>query len=570
MADEEESFPRGRAVGQASAGAAPSGGGDAFLFGEKKPAGGAAKKTKKRKAAAAPAASAAAGDADADAVAENAMVAPKKVNLLTYKRLSVGMGLLGQVAEVKDHAVVLSLPDSLTGHVSFLELSERHAAAGDAEDDDDSELPTPAELLSVGDLVRCVVVNLHKSRGHAHVDVSLRPTLINSGLTTKSLVAGLGVAGTVDSVEDHGYTVDLGIAGTSGFVSFKDTASQSWKAGRPVECVVKELKKRKANKRVVMLGAMAEDVAEATVVDFPGLSLGSLQPGMLVNVKVKDVMRGGVTVTFLRHFVGVVDILHLHDGCIKTEKESMPEEGDKRSARILYVDQVNKVVGLTFKSGLCKMQGSLLPESIAIGTTFEDASVVRVDAVLGLCLSLPGVDTCTGFAHISRLSDERIEKVGKQHTVGTSHQCRVVSHSLLDGLANVSLEESVLAAPFLTYTDVKVGSAVSGKILSVETYGVIVGLTDRIRGLCPSLHLGELVVKNPQTKFKIGTKVQCHVLSVDAAKSRVVLSMKKSFTTSKLPQIMKYSEATPGTVCEGYISAVKDFGCIITVSTKAN
>lgn len=543
--NEEESFPRGRATGGASAGAAPSGGGDAFLFGEKKTSSaGAAKKASKKRKAAAPASTA--GDTDADAVAENAMVAPKKVNLLTYKRLSVGMGLLGQVSEVKDHAVVLSLPDSLTGHVSFLELSERHAAA--AEDDEDSELATPADLLSVGDLVRCVVVNLHKSRGHAHVDVSLRPSLINTGLSTKSLVEGLGVAGTVDSVEDHGYTVDLGIAGTSGFVSFKDAASQSWKAGRPVECVVKELKKRKANKRVVMLGAMAEDVAKATVVDFPDLSLGSLQPGMLVNVKVKDVMRGGVTVTFLRHFVGVVDILHLHDGCIKTEKEDMPEEGDTRSARILYVDQVNKVVGLTFKSGLVKMQGSLLPESIAIGTTFEDASVVRVDAVLGLCLSLPGVDTCTGFAHISRLSDERIEKVGKQHTVGTAHTCRVVSHSLLDGLANVSLEETVLAAPFLTYADVKVGSAVSGKILSVETYGVIIGLTDRIRGLCPSLHLGELVVKNPQTKFKIGTKVQCHVLSVDAAKSRVVLSMKKSFTASKLPRIMKYSEATPGTV----------------------
>ena len=189
---------------------------------------------------------------------------------------------------------------------------------------------------------------------------------------------------------------------------------------------------------------------------------------------------------------------------------------------------------------------------------------MRVDAVLGLCLSLPGVDTCTGFAHLSRISDERIDKIGRKHTVGTVHKCRVVSHSLIDGLANVSLEESILAAPFLTYSDVKVGSAVSGKILSVETYGVIVSLADRVRGLCPSVHLGELLVKNPQTKFKIGTKVKCHVLSVDAAKSRVVLSMKASFCESDLPRIMEYSDASPGTICDGFISAIKDFGCIIT------
>ena len=557
--DEDESFPRGRAAASSEASASAASESDGFLFGEKKRSGGTSSKKAKKKRKTSDVQS----EADADAVAENAMVAPKNVHLLTYKRLSVGMGLLGQVAEVKDHTVVLSLPDNLTGHVAFLELSERHAASAEAGEDADDP-PPPSELMSVGDLVRCVVVNLHKSRGHATIDVSLRPSLLNAGLTSKSLVDGLGVCGTVGSVEDHGYTVDLGIAGTSGFVRFDEAPSRSWNVGRPVECVVKELQKRKANKRVVLLGALPEQVAGAAVRDFPGLSLNSLQAGMLVNVRVASVLKGGITVTFLRHFVGVVDMLHLTDGCVGVSKTDLPKEGDKRAARILYVDQVNKVVGLTLKTGLLKLQAPVLPVSVRVGTTFESAEVVRVDAKLGLYLKLPGADACTGFAHISRLSDERIDKIGRKHSAGTTHQCRVVSHSLIDGMANVSLEESILAAPFLTYSDVTVGSAVSGKIISVEPYGVIVSLTDRIRGLIPSVHLGELLVKNPETKFKPGKKVKCHVLSVDAAKSRVVLSMKTSFCESDTPRIMQYSDVKPGTVCTGFISAIKDFGCILT------
>ena len=98
-----------------------------------------------------------------------------------------------------------------------------------------------------------------------------------------------------------------------------------------------------------------------------------------------------------------------------------------------------------------------------------------------------------------------------------------------------------------------VGAAVTGKVLSVETYGIIVSLSDRVRGLCPCVQLGELEVKNPHTKFKSGATVRCHVLSVDTERNRVILSMKNSLCTSQLPRVTTFAEAKVGSTYDGFV-----------------
>ena len=125
-------FPRGSATAQDHGQQQD----EHHLFGRKRsgarPPGGKKKKTRRPHAT-----------GGSDPVAENAMAAPKKVNLLTYRRLSVGMGLLGHVADIRESSVTLSLPNNLTGHVSYLELSERHAAAAvdDGEEGDADAKP---------------------------------------------------------------------------------------------------------------------------------------------------------------------------------------------------------------------------------------------------------------------------------------------------------------------------------------------------------------------------------------------------------------------------------------------
>ena len=108
--------------------------------------------------------------------------------------LSVGMSMLGQVVEVKETGVTLGLPDNLTGHISFMDLSDRHHASDDMDDAEDGVVTPVSKLVQVGDLLRCSVVNLRRTHGHSHVDVSLRPSLLNAATKASSLPLEVSVA----------------------------------------------------------------------------------------------------------------------------------------------------------------------------------------------------------------------------------------------------------------------------------------------------------------------------------------------------------------------------------------
>lgn len=45
--------------------------------------------------------------------------------------------------------------------------------------------------------------------------------------------------------------------------------------------------------------------------EWEGLTIGSLLPGMLVNVKVRNVLSDGLLVSFLTFFNGTIDCFHL-------------------------------------------------------------------------------------------------------------------------------------------------------------------------------------------------------------------------------------------------------------------
>ena len=68
--------------------------------------------------------------------------------------------------------------------------------------------------------------------------------------------------------------------------------------------------------------------------------------------------------------------------------------------------------------------------------------------------------------------------------MNTKQTCRIIGFNPLDGLAQLSLKQSVIDRPFLRYEDVKVGAIVNGTILSVDEFGMVVSLTDQIKGRC--------------------------------------------------------------------------------------
>ena len=197
-----------------------------------------------------------------------------------------------------------------------------------------------------------------------------------------------------------------------------------------------------------------------------------------------------------------------------------------------------------------------LPPSIAV-----DAPVIHVDHHSALLLDLGG--GVRGYAPLALIYDDTRDSLGRECCKGTRHACRIIQFNLLDGVAIVSLQPSVLEKPYFKYSDIKVGEVVKGTVERHGDFGMIVSLSDTIRGLCPKIHMSDARLKQPKKKHKVGAKVKCRVLNVTPAERRLLLTCKKSLLRTPHDLLCEYSQAEPGAIHTGVVSSVQHYGCIV-------
>lgn len=53
-----------------------------------------------------------------------------------------------------------------------------------------------------------------------------------------------------------------------------------------------------------------------------------------------------------------------------------------------------------------------------------------------------------------------------------------------------------------------------GTVSSLLSYGMVVHVSDNIKGLVPRTHLSDIILKNPEKKYTEGMKVKCRVSTV--------------------------------------------------------
>ncbi|CAH3149742.1 unnamed protein product, partial [Porites evermanni] len=489
----------------------------------------------------------------------------KHVESLTFKKLYVGMKVLGAIKEVNEYDMVISLPNGLSGFVHITHINEKiteklkeELEAGETKDSE-TNLPELGKFFTTGCLVQCSVLELEGSKpGQKKIKLSLEPKEVNSSLSKSSLKPGMVLPGYVSSIEDHGYLISFGIEDTRAFLPKKDVIEEL-NEGHPLCLLVKSAAE---DKRIITVTADGDEIQGALVKEDMKLKFSTLLPGMLVKASVTQATHGGLLLNFLGGFEGSADILHLPNcgGNGQNLEEAYPGK-TKVKCRLLYINANTKTVGLSLQENVVLNKATSFG-NWSIGDIIEDAVVMRVDQGMGLLMRLS--DNSLGFAHISRVSDERVEKLGKKYKAGTTHRCRILGFNSLDGLITLTMEKSVIEQPFLRYHDVKPGSQIKGKIITLEKFGMLVSVSDHIRGLCSTLHLADINLKHPEKKLKEGKVVKCRVLSVEPDRRRLLLTHKKTMVESDLPFITDYSDAKPGVSTHGFITAIKDFGCLVT------
>ena len=507
----------------------------------------------------------------------------KYVETLKYKSLRPGAKLLGIVSEVTARGLVMSLPDGLRGTVARAEVAgtsqsgrrKRTATAdglesseeeysSDDDDDDDGAAASLELLYEPGQVLRCAVVSLEKGKtGGKRIELSLRLEKVCEGLTKESLTEGSVAPAVVQSVEDHGYILSFGIADTSGFLPKKNVASDlgEIRKGKIIDVVITGAPK--GNKGYFTVTSDQKRMKASVAHETSATNVDTLLPGMLVNSRIKQILSDGVSVSFMTYFSGTVDCFHT--GALATSKgvSSAFKVGQRMRARIIFVDSASKRISLTLLPHLLDYASIELPK---LGKTFQTAKIERVDAGQGVALSISdGKSDIAGYAHVSQLSDERVEKVEKKFKIGRSVNVRVIGHRLLDGVVSVSLKSSVMAQPFFSLDELTPGMLVNGEVLAVEHYGAIVKLAEGIKALCPPLHISDIVGRTTSAKVAPGAKLKFRVLNVDRNSRRATVSHKRTLVKSELAVIAQIEDAVPGSVTHGVVTGVNEYGVFVSL-----
>ncbi|TRM65942.1 hypothetical protein BD626DRAFT_612896 [Schizophyllum amplum] len=503
-----------------------------------------------------------------------------RIEHLNYKRMTPGQKILGQIISIQPLALIISLPNQLLGHTPITNISTQLTAALDAMDVDESDeedAPAPAavpdleEIFHPGQYVRAVVATVHAPgttdlsgvgrsrdevvRASRRVELSLVPGKVNAGVQKADLKEGFTLTAAVQSVEDHGYILDLGVPGVSGFLSFKDTpkpSSDDEDAKLPVGGLVNvTVQKLSKNGRICNVTADPAIFTSSCATEVTNVS--AVLPGTLVQSLITAASPTGLNLQVLGFFDGTVDEVHLRQGSANDWNV-----GKKIKTRVLYSYSdsppklalaLNEHIIALDSRKLKNPDGSLADfrERYPIGRVIENAKVVRVEPERGLIVRLEaGVE---GFVHISHTSDEHI---------GSSHRARVTGYFPLDGLLQLSMKPSVLAQPYLQVADVQPGQVVKGTIKNLTEAGLFVSLAGNVDGVVWPNHYADITLKQPGRRFKVGATIKCRVLVVDEARKRISLTAKKSLLDSSLPVLARYEDAQVGMITHAVVFKVHD------------
>ncbi|KAJ7492804.1 hypothetical protein FB451DRAFT_1022365 [Mycena latifolia] len=521
-----------------------------------------------------------------------------RIEHLNYKRLNIGMKILGQIVSVEPLALIVSLPNQLFAHVPITNISSQLTGLLESsmdneeeelEDDEDSgshsRIPELSDIFHPGQYIRAVITTVHapgstdmsgigKSRDEVvrasrRVELSLVPERVNAGVRKSDLKTGFTLSAAVQSVEDHGYILNLGVPEISGFLSFRDAKQGPFDAktrlsvGRLIDVAVVNVSSNGRTCNVSVDGATFSGSCLTEVTN-----ANSVLPGTLVQGLITAVHPSGLNLQILGFFDGTVDQLHLRSDA----SEKAYKIGKKVKARVLYdfsstpprfaLALTEHVVGLgvqKLKVDKKSMNSRTMQEVYPIGTILDAVKVVRLEAERGVMVEIDS-GALQGFVHISHVSDEHVPSLSSSGPwkPGSTHRARVTGYFPFDGLLQLSMKSSVLDQKFLQVADVQVGEVIKGTIKKLTDSGLFVSMSGNVDGVVWPNHYADISLKHPAKRFKAGANIKCRVLVVDPDRKRISLTAKKTLVESTLPVIATLEDAKVGIVIHAVVFKVFD------------
>ncbi|MBX2988958.1 MAG: 30S ribosomal protein S1 [Bdellovibrionaceae bacterium] len=178
----------------------------------------------------------------------------------------------------------------------------------------------------------------------------------------------------------------------------------------------------------------------------------------------------------------------------------------------------------------------------------------------GAFIDLGGMD---GLLHITDMSWGRIKHPSEMLNVGDEIDVKVLKYDQEKERVSLGLKQ-LQADPWESVVArFPVGAKTKGKVVSLADYGAFVEIDSGVEGL---IHVSEMSwtkrVKHPSALINVGDEVDVQVLEVDTANRRISLGMKQLMPN---PWVELRDSYQPGTIIEGEVKSVTDFGIFVGV-----
>ncbi|CAG8515296.1 14320_t:CDS:10 [Funneliformis caledonium] len=493
---------------------------------------------------------------DADAKLNN--FKKDSVELLSIQHLNVGAYFLGRIVQVNSVNLVVSLPYQM-----------------DEIENDKNQLPELSSLFRVGQWIRCKVSRLESpvaaTSKHWRIHLTLVPDEVNSDIMVADLSKGMVMSASVESVEDHGYILSIGLDGISGFLHNDDAKDyinsynngNEFAVGQVITVsVIDELD----NRRTVRLTADPEIVAKTRISDATVQNICSLLPGNLITTIVTDICSNGLRVKIMGLLDGIIDFFH--GPKIMKDSHEFHENfkiGSKVHGRIIYVSFTTeaKRIRLSLSPHVIKLEQTKLNidrelsiDKAPIGEILENVMVKKVDRRKGVLVEIENMNV-NGYVRFSD-SENTNDLIP-----GSAHRARVIGFAAVDNLLLLSTKKSVLEQKYFRFDDVNIGEITECKIINIIDNGILVALSDNITALAPNTHLSDTIFTHPSQKFKIGTTHKCRVLNTDPPNNHIYVTFRPILINSDLPIFKSFDDVKSGIVTHGIISGIIGQGCIV-------
>ncbi|WP_374001434.1 30S ribosomal protein S1 [Bdellovibrio bacteriovorus] len=186
--------------------------------------------------------------------------------------------------------------------------------------------------------------------------------------------------------------------------------------------------------------------------------------------------------------------------------------------------------------------------------------VVKNITDYGAFIDLGGMD---GLLHITDMSWGRVKHPSEMLNVGDEIQVKVLKYDKEKERVSLGMKQ-LHADPWESVkASYPPGTKLKGKVVSLAEYGAFVELGEGIEGL---IHVSEMSwtkrVKHPSQIVAVDQEVEVVVLEVDTENRRISLGMKQLQAN---PWVEMKESYPPGTIIEGEVKSVTDFGIFIGI-----